>query len=261
MTASLPQSAARPIPGRFARAIVVGASSGIGAAIARRLATGGTTVALVARREAELQALAGELRAAGGRCIVATHDVTDFATVAPTFERLVAELGGLDLMVYASGILDVPEEGVYDLALDRRIMEVNALGAMAWTGLAAACFEAQRGGTIVGLSSIAGERGRRTMPAYTTSKAALTAWLEALRNRVSRYGVNVVTVKPGFVDTAQTKHLAKKPMVIPPERAADLILAAARRGGSPSVFIPGRWGLVAFIVRNIPSFLFRKLDL
>jgi len=261
MTATSSQAAAPPVPGRFARAIVVGASSGIGAEIARKLAAGGTAVALVARREAELEALAAAIRTAGGRATVARHDVTDPGDIAPTFERLVAELGGLDLLVYASGILAVPEEGVYDVAQDRTIMEVNALGAMTWTGLAAARFEAQRGGTIVGLSSIAGERGRRTMPAYTTSKAALTTWLEALRNRVSRYGVNVVTAKPGFVDTAQTKHLAKKPMVIGPDRAADLILAAARRGGSPSVFIPGRWALVAFIVRNIPSFLFRKLDL
>jgi decaprenylphospho-beta-D-erythro-pentofuranosid-2-ulose 2-reductase len=261
MNASPNASARPPRPDRFQRAIVVGASSGTGAAIARKLAAGGTAVALVGRREPELEAVAQAIRAAGGRAIVARHDVTVPADVPVTFERLVAELGGLDLVVYAAGVVYVPEEGEYDFARDRALMEVNALGAMAWTGLAAACFEAQRGGTIIGISSIAGERGRRTMPAYTTSKAALTAWLEALRNRVSRYGVNVVTVKPGFVDTEQTKHLARKPMMIGPERAAELILATARRGGSPSAFIPGRWGLVAFIVRNIPSFLFLKLDL
>lgn len=253
--------AARPVPGRFERAIVVGASSGIGAAIARRLAAGGAAVALAGRREAELQTVAAAIRAAGGRAIVARHDVTAFDEAPATFERLVAELGGLDLLVYAAGTMHVPGEGEYDFAKDLGMMDVNVLGAMAWTNLAAARFEAQRGGTIVGISSIAGERGRRTMPGYTTSKAALTAWLEALRNRVSRYGVNVVTVKPGFVDTVMTRHLAKKPMMIPAERAADLILAAARRGGSPSAFIPGRWGLVAFVVRNLPSFLFRKLDL
>lgn len=252
---------ARPVPGRFERAIVVGASSGIGAEIARRLAAGGATVALVGRREAELEAVAAAIRAAGGRALVAPHDVTDFAAVPGVFERLLAGLGGLDLVVYAAGLMHVPEEGEYDFAKDRAMIEVNLLGAMAWLNPAAALFEAQRGGTIVGLSSIAGERGRRTMPGYTTSKAALTAWLEALRNRVSRYGVNVVTVKPGFVDTVMTQHLAKKPMMISAGRAADLILAAARRGGSPSTFVPARWGLVAFLVRNLPSFLFRKLDL
>jgi short-subunit dehydrogenase len=261
MNAPTTLAAPRPRPGRFTHAIVLGASSGIGAEIARQLAAGGTTVALVGRREAELQAVASAIRGAGGRAIVARHDVTAFAEVPATFERLVAELGGLDLVVYASGVMFVPEESEYDFARDREMIEVNVLGAMAWTNLAAARFEAQRGGTIVGVSSIAGERGRRVMPGYTTSKAALTAWLEALRNRVSRYGVNVVTVKPGFVDTVLTKNLAKKPMMISAERAASLILAAARRGNSASVFIPGRWGLVAFVVRNLPSFLFRKLDL
>ncbi len=259
MTAAATSPSARP--GRFGRAIVVGASSGIGAAIARRLAAGGTAVALVGRREAELESVAGAIRTAGGRALVARHDVTDYADVPATFERLVSELGGLDLIVYAAGTMHVPEEGEYDFAKDRAMIEVNLLGAMAWLNLAAARFEACRGGTIVGISSIAGERGRRTMPGYTTSKAALTAWLEALRNRVSRHGVNVVTVKPGFVDTVMTRHLARKPMIISAERAADLILEAACRGGSPSTFVPGRWGLVAFVLRHIPSFLFRKLDL
>ncbi len=247
---------------RFQRAIVVGASSGIGAEIARQLAAGGTAVALVARRADELEKVAARLRGAGAANVrTAAHDVRDHDAVAPLFERLVGELGGLDLLVYAAGVMVVAEEGLYDFEQDRAMLEVNALGAMAWTNLAAARFEAQRGGTIVGISSIAGERGRRTMPGYTTSKAALTAWLEALRNRVSRYGVNVVTVKPGFVDTVMTQHLARKPMLISVERAAALILATARRGGSPSAFIPARWGLVAFVVRNLPSFLFRRLDL
>jgi len=247
---------------RFQRAIVVGGSSGIGAAIARQLAAGGAAVAILGRRTDELDRVAAAARAPGaGAVTTLAHDVTDADSIAGAFGRAVDSLGGLDLLVYAAGILHVPEEGEYDLGRDREIMKVNALGAMTWTGLAAARFEAARAGTIVAISSIAGERGRRTMPAYTTSKAALTAWMEALRNRVSRHGVNVVTVKPGFVDTEQTRHLAKKPMVISAERAASLILAAARRGGSPSTFIPARWGAVAFVVRNLPSRLFRRLDL
>jgi len=177
------------------------------------------------------------------------------------FDRLVRELGGLDLLVYAAGIMHVPEESEYDPMRDRAMIEVNLLGAQAWTTPAAARFEAQRSGTIVGVSSIAGERGRRTMPGYTTSKAGLTAWLEALRNRLSRYGVNVVTVKPGFVDTVLTRGLARTPMMISAPRAAELILAVAARGGSPSAFIPARWGLVALVVRHLPSGLFRRLDL
>lgn len=246
---------------KFQRAIVVGASSGIGEAIARELSAAGTAVALVGRRTTELERVAATLKGGAAKVAIATHDVREYDATPAVFERLVAELGGLDLLVYAAGIQYNPEESVYDFAQDRAMIEVNVIGAIVWTNLAAARFEAQRGGSIVGISSIAGERGRRTMPAYTASKAALTTWLEALRNRVSRYGVNVVTVKPGFVDTALTQHLAKKPMMIPAARAASLILSAARRGGSPSVFIPGQWQLVAMIVRSIPSFLFRKLDL
>lgn len=248
---------------RFQRAIVVGASSGIGEQIARQLAADGAAVALVGRRAAELERIAADLRAAkpGATALVATHDVTNWDATPALFERLVGELGGLDLLVYAAGILYVPEESEYDFERDRAMMEVNVVGAMAWTNLAAARFEAARAGTIVGISSIAGERGRRTMPGYTTSKAALSTWLEALRNRVSRYGVNVVTVKPGFVDTVMTQHLTRKPMMIPAPRAASLILAAARRGGSPSVFVPWTWGLVALVLRHVPSFVFRKANL
>ncbi len=247
---------------KFQRAILVGASSGIGAEIARQLAAGGTAVALVGHRADELAGVASEINAAGkGRAVVGVHDVTEYDTAPELFERLVGELGGLDLLLYAAGIQTNTEEGVYDFEADRAMMEINFIGAMRWTHLAAARFEAQRGGTIVAISSIAGERGRRTMQGYSTSKAALTAWMEALRNRIARYGVNVVTVKPGMVDTILTRHLDKKPMIISAPRAASLILAAARRGDSASAFIPLRWWFVAMILRHMPSWLFRKLDL
>jgi NAD(P)-dependent dehydrogenase (short-subunit alcohol dehydrogenase family) len=248
---------------RFQRAIIVGGSSGMGAEMARQLSAEGVAVAIVGHRADEVAQVAERLNAAGkGRVIAATHDVRDYDDAPPLFEQLVAELGGLDLLIYAAGIMYVPEEGVYDFGQDRAQMEINVVGAMAWTNIAAARFEAQRGGTIVGLSSIAGERGRRTMPGYTTSKAALTAWFEALRNRVARYGVNVVTVKPGVVDTPMTRDLVRKPpMMISAERAASLILATARRGGSPSAFIPARWGLVALVLHHLPSSIFRRLNL
>jgi NAD(P)-dependent dehydrogenase (short-subunit alcohol dehydrogenase family) len=246
----------------FRRAIVVGASSGIGAEIARQLVAEGCAVALLGRREAELQRVAAGMNAAGGgQAIVATHDVTQYDSVPALLERLEKTLGGLDLLVYAAGIMHTPAEGEYDFARDKAEIEVNLLGAMAWTTPVAAMFEAKRAGTIVGISSIAGERGRRTFPGYSTSKAGLTTWLEALRNRVARHGVNVVTVKPGFVDTAMTANLERKPMVIPAPKAAALILSAAHRGGSPSVFVPGVWWLVAMALRHMPSAIFRRLNI
>jgi NAD(P)-dependent dehydrogenase (short-subunit alcohol dehydrogenase family) len=246
---------------RFARAIVVGASSGIGAAIAVELGREGAAVALLARRESELGAVAEAVRQAGGRATAYPHDVTDYDSVPGLLERIEGDLGGLDLVVYAAGVMPEVVEGEYDFAKDRRMIEVNLLGAMAWFDLAAARFEARRAGTLVGISSIAGERGRRGMPGYTTSKAALTVYLEALRNRVSRYGVNVVTAKPGFVDTVMTRGKKGLFWVVSPQAAAARILSLARRGSGASGFVPARWGLVALVVRSIPSFLFRRLNI
>ena len=246
----------------FQRAIIVGGSSGMGAEIARQLAAGGTAVALVGHRADELERVAAEINARGaGRAIVGVHDVRRTAEAPGVFASLVRDLGGLDLLLYAAGIMVVPEESVWDFGQDEAQMDVNVVGAMAWTHLAGARFEAARSGSIVAISSIAGERGRRSMPGYTASKAALTAWMEALRNRLSRYGVNVVTVKPGVVDTPMTRDVVRKPMMISAERAASLILAAARRGDGASAYIPARWGAVAFVLHHVPSWLFRKLNL
>ncbi|HEX5632070.1 MAG TPA: SDR family NAD(P)-dependent oxidoreductase, partial [Gemmatimonadales bacterium] len=121
-----------------------------------------------------------------------------------------------------------------------------------------------RGGTIVAVSSIAGERGRRTFPAYSTSKAGLTAWMEALRNRVARHGVNIVTAKPGYVDTSLLDQLERRPkglLLTPAPRAAKAILDAAHRGGSPTVFVPGFIWPLAMILRHMPSLVFRRLNI
>ncbi len=245
----------------FRRAIVVGASSGIGAALARQLVAGGAQVALVARRAGELDRVARSIaKENSGGARVYAHDVTDFDSTPQLFERIVAELGGVDLVAYAAGVMPAIDESEYSFVKERAMVDVNLLGAMAWLNLAAARFEAQRSGTLIGLSSIAGERGRRGNPAYCATKAALTTYLEALRNRLSRYGVNVVTIKPGFVDTAMTRGKPGLFWLISSERAAKISLAAARRNVGASGFVPWRWSLVALVVRLLPSFIFRRLD-
>lgn len=242
---------------RFTRAIVIGASSGIGEAIARRLAEGGATVAIVARRADELGRVAATMPE---RLKPYDHDVTDTDAVPELFERIVRDLGGLDTLVYAAGVMPSVEEGEYSFEKDSTMMAVNVVGAMAWMDLAAARFEAARTGTLIGISSIAGERGRRGNPAYCTSKAALSTYLESLRNRCSRHGVNVVTVKPGFVDTAMTRGMKGLFWLVSASEAARRTLALARRGSSAEGFVPRRWALVALVVRLLPSFLFRRMS-
>ncbi len=238
----------------YQRAIVVGASSGIGEAIAKRLARGGATVALVARRKAELERVAAEINVAG-RAEVFVHDVREADQVALLFDQIVAKLGGLYVVVYASGVLHDFAENEWNFQKERETVEVNLVGAMAWLNPAGAHFQAQQSGTIIGISSVAGERGRRGNPSYGASKAGLTSYLESLRNRLGRYGVRVVTAKPGYIDTAMTKGKPGLFWLVSADQAAERTLAL---GGSG--FVPARWGLVALILKLIPSFVFRRLN-
>jgi decaprenylphospho-beta-D-erythro-pentofuranosid-2-ulose 2-reductase len=239
------------------KVIVVGASSGIGAALTRQLARRGSTVAAIARRGPLLETLRAS---APDRIRPYVFDARDVDQVPALFERVIAELGGLDALIYAAGAMPSIAEGEYAFDKDRTMVEVNLLGALAWMNLAAARFEAARTGTIVGISSVAGERGRRKNPAYAATKAALTVYLEALRNRCSRYGVNVVTAKPGFVDTDLTKGMSGLFWLISADEAAERILALADRQNSASGFVPRRWALVLTVVRSVPSFIFRRLN-
>ena len=240
-------------------AIVVGASSGIGEALAIRLAAEGTRVALVARREDELRRVATTI--GGDRAIVRVHDVCNGDDVPALWDEIEAELGDVDLLVYASGLLVKVDEHEYTFDKDRRMFAVNLVGAVAWLDQAAVRMEARRDGTIVGISSIAGDRGRRGAPAYNASKAGLTTFLEALRNRLSRFGVNVVTIRPGFVDTAMTQGMEGLLWLISADRAAEITLQHARAGTSRDRHVPGRWWLVSAVIRCLPSWLFRRTSI
>lgn len=242
-------------------AVVIGASSGMGEAVARLLAKQGCRVALVARREEELQRVAGEINASGENlAFVYPHDVTEYECVPALFQKITHDLGGLDLIVYAAGVMPRIADDEYDFQKDRLIFETNTLGAVAWLNEAARRFERAKSGTIVGISSVAGDRGRKGQPAYCASKAALNTYLESLRNRVGRYGVAVVNIKPGPVDTPMTKGLEKLPMLISVDKAAEGILAAAR-GRAHTAYIPGKWRPIMFVIRSIPSFLFKKMNI
>ncbi len=239
----------------FSKAIVVGASSGIGRELVRQLAQGGSQVAAVARRESELQELADEFP---GRVLPVVHDVTHYGEVPGLFQSITGQLGGLELIVYAAGVMPTVGPHEFSFEKDRAMIEVNLLGAIAWLDEAAVRFENTKGGTIVGIGSVAGDRGRAGQPVYNTSKAALATYLEALRNRLATSGVAVVTIKPGPTATEMTAHLKSKGMM-PAAKVAATILAKSRKGGEHYVKFTHR---VAFaIIRNIPSPVFRKLKI
>ncbi len=242
---------------------MVGASSGIGAAFVRQLAGEGYRVAALARRAVKLAELesecAGPAAESGGAVLSRVHDVCDTGSVTALFEELVRELGGLDLLVYAAGIMPEAEPGSYDTETDLRILEVNVGGLAAWCNPTALLFQSQREGTLIGISSIAGDRGRKGHPMYGTSKAATNTFLEALRNRLAAYGAHVCTIKPGYVDTAMTEGLDGLFWVISPEEAARQSLLAARNRINVR-YVPLRWMAVGTVLRLIPSFVSRHLN-
>jgi short-subunit dehydrogenase len=136
----------------------------------------------------------------------------------------------------------------------------NLVAAAGWLNPAAKRFERARSGTIVGIGSVSGDRGRRGNPAYGASKAGLECFLESLRNRLAPLGVSVVTVKPGPIATEMTAQLGKLPGMIPAEKAAELIVRAAKKRNK-TAYIPWKWWLVSRILRAIPSPIFRKLKI
>ncbi|HEY1391391.1 MAG TPA: SDR family NAD(P)-dependent oxidoreductase [Ktedonobacterales bacterium] len=264
---STQQTQQTPAPASGRGALVVGASSGIGAAVARELARRGYTLALVARREDTLSSLCGAINDAAGReCARAyPHDVRDYDAAPALLRQIVTDLGGqtLQMVVYTAGVMPLADiaTGVWPFADERAMLETNTIGAIRWLGLAADLFEARGSGTLVGVSSVAGERGRRGNSAYQASKAALTTWLESLRYRLKGSGVRVVTVKPGYVATPMTAAI-KLPAraTISAEEAASQIVSAAERGRAVA-YVPGYWRPIMWTIRQLPAFLMTRLPM
>ena len=245
------------------RAIIVGASGGIGAAISRRLAQEGYVLALVDLNEKALKSLCNEINRKSGETRVNyyVHNVTEYDSVPDTLRGIVTELGGIDLFIYIAGVIHFPALDEYNFPEDRKMVEVNLLGAMAWLGQAAPLFKSMKAGQIVGVSSVAGDRGRIGNPGYNASKAGFTTYLEALRNRLSRHGVNVITIKPGMVKTDMLNLPgAPRPMfAATPEKAANMIWNAIRKR-KQIAYVSSLWYWIMLVVRNIPSFIFRRLN-
>lgn len=244
------------------RGIIVGASQGTGAALARKLAKEGYTLALIAPQKNMLDAVCEEINSAEKEVCAFpyVHDVTNYDEVPGLLRKIVAELGGLELLVFMAGVNYPPGLENYNFEGDRKMIEVNLLGAMAWLSPVAEMFQSAKTGQIVGISSVAGDRGRIGNPGYNTSKAGLTTYLEALRNRLSRHGVNVLTVKPGFVKTEMLKAAqGGTPFAITPEQAAEDIYKAMRKR-KQLIYTAPIWRWIMLIIQHVPSVIFRRMS-
>lgn len=237
--------------------VIVGASSGMGRALAIVLARPGRKLGLVARRLDELESVAAEVRRLGAQAEVEVADAADVAQAARSWATLQAKLGGIDTLVYTAGVMPEVAPDEFNTAKDKFMIDVNVTGAIAWLNLAANDFQRAGRGVICGVGSVAGDRGRRPSPVYGATKAALHSYLESLRNRLWLHGVRVVTIKPGPVDTPMTRGKGPMPLMVTAEVAAQRIAIALERGPEV-VYVAWPWRYIMLILQHIPSRIFRR---
>jgi len=233
------------------RVWIVGASSGIGAALATALDARGARVAVSARRESALRALAGE------RMAVVPVDITDKTAVRRAAGRVVDELGGLDIVVLSAGYWKQLTE--FDAESFQQHLDVNLSGMAHCLEAVIPRLQAAGGGIIVGISSVAGLRGLPGAEAYGATKAAQINLLEALRAGLAPSGIDVVTVCPGFVDTEMTQtNQFPMPFLVSAPVAARIIADGIEKRKARIVF-PWQMAVFAQLAPLVPQRLWARL--
>ena len=238
------------------RVLITGASSGIGAALARHYAGADTVLGLVARRRTELDALAAALP---GRTEVFALDVADAAALQDAAAAFATAHGAPDLVIANAGIsVGTAADDPADVAKLRRVLEVNVCGLAATLAAFAPSMRARGSGTLVGIASVAGFRGLPGAGAYSASKAAAISWLESLRTELRGSGVSVVTVCPGYIDTPMTRvNRYRMPFLLSADEAARRIARAIEAKRRLAV-IPWQMALVSMLLRAAPGWLYDR---
>ncbi len=240
--------------------LVVGATSAIAVAVARVYAQRGAAFYLVGRNEEKLTAVASDLHVRGASAAhVWVLDLDDTDGHPAMLQAATDGLQGLDIALIAHGILGEQAVAERDYAAAEQVFRTNLLSPISLLTWLGEYFAQQKRGTIAVISSVAGDRGRKSNYVYGSSKAGLTALLQGLRNRLDRLGVQVLTVKPGFVATPMTAHLPGGILFATPERVASGIVRAIERRKNVA-YVPGYWRLIMGVIKVIPEFLFKRLN-
>lgn len=239
---------------------LIGASSGIGAALAPRLTGAGAKLAISSRREEELQKVASTCVPAG--VLVKPLDVTDLDAVEAVYRDLVAEWGAVDSVIYNAGTWTLADVTKFEARTALRQIDVNYLGLIRVVGTVMPAMIQRRAGAIVGVASVAGYAGFPRAAAYSSSKAGVHAFLSSIRMELSKYGVDVVTVSPGFVDTPLTEdNDFRMPFMVSADVAADRILEGLLEGRQ-EIHFPRRLSIPLKLATALPrpafEFLGRK---
>jgi decaprenylphospho-beta-D-erythro-pentofuranosid-2-ulose 2-reductase len=239
--------------------LILGATSDIGIAIAKKFAAEKYDIQLAARNPFQLEALKSDIKIRFGvNCSLHAFDAVQFHTHGAFFE-------GLDpkpaITVTVFGVMYEEDDAFNDWSLTQRTIDTNYTGAVSILNVAAKHYITNKSGTIIGISSVAGDRGRASKLIYGSSKAAFTAYLAGLRNKCVKDNVHVITVKPGFVYTRMTENMAlPKPLTSTPAGVADLIYRGFAKKKNV-IYVKWFWRYIMLIIKNIPEFQFKKMKL
>lgn len=249
---------------RRRRVIVLGATSAIAQATARRYAAEGGSLLLAGRDAQKLETIATDLRARGAAAAtVETLDLARPVDAAAQLGAMAARIGGVDDVLLAYGVLGDQARAENDLDEARRLLAVNFTSAAEWCLAAANLLEAQGRGTLLVIGSVAGDRGRQSNFVYGAAKGGLGVLVQGIAHRLALRGdgARAVLIKPGFVDTPMTAYLAKGgPLWASPDAVAGVIHRAAYDGG-PVVYAPWFWRFILLIIRLVPASIFHKRPL
>jgi short-subunit dehydrogenase len=237
---------------------IYGATSALGQAVARRLVAEGESLVLVARDATKLAIVADDLSARGGQVSIV---VTDFDNLEG-HEQLLEATAHAQSFWFFFGSLPNQKNCEQSWQTTAAALNTNFLSVLSLLTRIANLCEQRGSGCIVVVSSVAGDRGRESNYVYGTAKGALSLFCQGMRNRLTSSGVQVLTVKPGFIDTPMTRSIEKKPAILwsTPERVADDIMLARQRG-KDVLYTPWFWRYILILIRLIPEPVFKRLSL
>jgi decaprenylphospho-beta-D-erythro-pentofuranosid-2-ulose 2-reductase len=243
------------------KAVILGGTSGMGRAIARLLAERGDATFLLGIGDDDLAASAADLAARHPKHAATGTAVCDLErpdTFAPALDAAEAALGGFDSVIVTAALFASQEALEADIELTRRLVTVNYAHTLVFCEHARKRLLARGGGKLAVFSSVAGDRGRKPVAIYGSSKAGVSAYLEAMDHKFHAMGLQVLCVKPGFVKTGMTAGLKPPPFAGEPEQVARDVVSAMERG-KPVLYTPRMWALVMMVIRALPRFVMRKI--
>lgn len=241
------------------RVLIIGATSAIAEAVARLYAKRGAALFLVGRDESRLQAIAADLVVRGAKSAgVHALDVNAYERHADMLSACWRELGEVDVALIAHGTL--PDQKACEDSVELSLHEFSTNGISTIALATAIAPRLKPAATLAVISSVAGDRGRASNYLYGSAKAAVTAFLSGLRQRLNADGVNVLTIKPGFVDTPMTQSFKKGALWAKPDQVARGIVSAIDRRRAVA-YLPWFWWGIMQVIKNIPEFVFRRIKL